>query len=185
MAVTGPFEIAMSSEDTVGRDKRTQGDEGLIRRARRRVWVGLLTALAAAVLFIALFVPTLDINKRQRANEASAVAGIREVNDLEKRYAASNPGRGFACRLSDLTPTGDTHDQNEFLVTGTHGGYRFAVVSCPMNPNGTTKGYEVSAVPIEPEKTGFRAFCADQAGIIWYDSSGSVEHCLASHHPLE
>jgi len=68
---------------------------------RSRVLVTLCTI--AAVLFVAaLFVPVLDVNKRQRANAASAVERLSRLSVLQNAYAASHPAKGFTCQLSNL-----------------------------------------------------------------------------------
>jgi hypothetical protein len=160
-------------------------------RVRRRFWLQLLVALCAvlAVLFIAaLFVPVLDVNKRQRGNEAVTVSRLRRLNALQNNYAASNPAKGFACQLPQLKPAtsvGDTYNPDEFLLTGAQSGYKFAVTVCQTDPNGVTTQYQVTAVPLELGKSGFRAFCTDQTGVTWYDSDGSAERCLASRRPLQ
>jgi hypothetical protein len=137
---------------------------------------------------MALFVPVLDVDKRQRGNEAAAVVRLRRLNELENKFAASYPEKGFVCQLAlikQATHVGETYDPNEFLVAGVQSGYRFAVTDCRTDPNGAVSQYQVTAVPLEPGKSGFRAFCTDQTGVIWYDSDGSAEHCLGSKRPLQ
>jgi hypothetical protein len=171
-----------------------QGDECQavrLDRARQRLWLRPLYMLCAvlAVLFVAsLFVPVFDVHKRQHANEAASVARLRRVNELQNTYVTSNPSRGFACQLPLLKPAipvSDSYDPDEFLLTGTHSGYKFAVTVCRADPNGVITQYGVSAVPLEPGKSGFRAFCTNQTGMMWYDSDGSAEHCIASRRTLQ
>ena len=45
--------------------------------------------------------------------------------------------------------------------------------------------FSVAAAPIEPGRSGFRAFCTDDSGVLWYDKDGSAADCLALHQPLE
>lgn len=170
-----------------------RGDERQPREGtsydRRRFWLRLLVALCGVLtfLFIVNSVLVLDVNKRQRGNEAATVSRLRSLNEFQNSYAASNPAKGFACQLPQLkpaTPVGDTYDPNEFLLTGTWGGYKFELTGCRTNPNGVVTQYEVTAVPLEPGKSGFRAFCTDQTGALWYDPDGSAEHCLASRHAI-
>ena len=157
-------------------------------RKRRRFWLWVIGALAAFLICIGLFVPTFDVDKRQRGNEAATVSRLLRLKGLQDGYAASFPTKGFACQLSELKPatSGDgKYDPNEFLLTGTQSGYKFTIANCRPGPAGIVMQYEVAAVPIAQGRTGFRAFCADQTGVIWYDSSGSAEHCLASRRGLE
>jgi hypothetical protein len=164
-----------------------QSDEGP-NRVWRRFWLQLLVALCAvlAVLFIAaLFVPVLDVNKRQRVNEAGKVSRLRRLNELQDNYAASNPATRLPLpQLKPATSVGDTYSP-EFLLTGAQSGYKFAVTGCRTDPNGVTTQYQVTAVPLELGKSGFRAFCTDQTGVTGYDSDGSAERCLASRRPLQ
>src|SRR6266536_295044 len=156
-------------------------------RERRRSWLWILVALCALLIFIAVFVPNLDVNMRQHRNEASTVFRLRRLNELENKFAASYPEKGFACQLPLVKPpthVDETYDPNEFLVTGTQNGYRFAVTNCRTGPNGAVSQYQVTAVPLEPGKSGFRASCTEQTGVICYDSDGSAERCLASKRQL-
>jgi hypothetical protein len=147
-----------------------------------------LCVIAAILLVAALFVPVLDVNKRQHANEAVAVVRLRKLGVLQGAHAASHPARGFACQLSELKPSmpiGNSYDPDEFLLTGVQAGYKFAVTKCRTNANGAVTQYEATAVPVERGSTGFYAFCTDQSGTIWYDSDGSGERCLTSRRLLQ
>ncbi len=155
---------------------------------RRGVWIGFFIALGAALLFLVVSVPTLDVNKRQRANEASTVSRLRRLSEFQKGYAATNPRHGFACQLSELkltAPVEDTHDRNEFLATSEQTGYKFVLTGCQKNPAGVVVQYQVIAVPIAPGQTGFRAFCSNQDGVIWYDPDPAAKRCLTSRRPIE
>jgi len=74
-------------------------------RRERRFWLWVLSAAASFVLAVILFVPTLDVNKRQRGNEAATVGGLRRLNEFQHGYAASHPAQGFSCQLPLLKPT--------------------------------------------------------------------------------
>jgi hypothetical protein len=177
----------MISKDMLRQGDGPQFDEGSSCK-RRRVWLGLLIALCAFLLFLVLFVPTLDVNKRQRGNESATVSRLLRLKRLQDSYAASFPAKGFACQLSQLksaTPGRDAYDQDEFLLNGEQSGYKFAVTGCGTALNGMVTQYQVIAVPVEPGKTGIRAFCTDQTGVIWYDSGGSAEHCFTSRRLLQ
>jgi hypothetical protein len=48
---------------------------------------------------------------------------------------------------------------------------------CPWSEpktNPVVNRYEVTAVPLRPQKTGIRAFCTDQSGEIFYELTGSA-----------
>jgi len=146
-------------------------------------------AIAACILLLAaLFIPTLDgPNGRRRANEATAVGSLRRITILQNDYAASHPTEGFACRLPLLKPTApnsDEYDSDAFLLSAEHVGYRIAFAGCESESNGVVTRYRIVAIPLEPGKSGVRAFCTDQTGALWYDASGSAGDCLASRRTI-
>jgi hypothetical protein len=101
---------------------------------------------------------------------------------------APHAGNGFACELAMLQPIGrqEYPDHSlEFLTAGVQSGYRFSLVGCSSDANRARVHYQAIAIPVVPGKTGVRAFCADEAEVIWYDAEGSPTNCLASRHPLE
>jgi hypothetical protein len=116
-------------------------------------------------------------------NEHAAVGSLRKVNTLESQYAAAHANKGFACELPLLQPTGktqDAFDPNAALLSGEWSGYKFAVVGCAPVANGIVTHYRVTAVPVYPGGTGFRAFCTDESGKVFYDLNGSASECLAA-----
>jgi hypothetical protein len=159
----------------------------LPRIVRILLWImgGLISA---AGLFL-LVIPTLDgPHSRLFANEASAVSKLRTVITLQDEYSAAHAHTGFACELPLLKPIGQQKFPDyslEFLSTGVQSGYRFSLVSCSSDANRARVRYQVTAVPVEQGTTGIRTFCADEAGVIWYDLEGSATNCLASRHALQ
>ena len=163
----------------------------LIRKPLRIVRVLLWvtgTLILLAVLLLAL-VPTLDgPRSRLFANEASAAMTVRTIITLQDEYLAAHAYMGFACELPLLEPIGQQKfpDRSlEFLKAGVQSGYKFSQLSCGSDANRARVRYQITAVPVERGKTGVRAFCADETGVIWYDLDGSETNCLASRHPLE
>lgn len=156
----------------------------------RTFWLRFLVSLCVVLTFLCIVhsVLVLDVNQRQRRNEASTVARLYRLNDLQNSYAALHPTKGFSCELPQLKPSGpveDTYDPNAFLLTGVQSGYRFTVLNCRTDSNGVVTQYQLTAVPLEPGKSGFRVFCTDHAHLMWFASDGSAENCLASKHPLQ
>jgi hypothetical protein len=146
--------------------------------------------LLAGVLFLML-IPRLDgPHSRQHAHQAVAVSKLLTIIDLQKKYAAAHPEKGFACELPQLKPLeqqekNSDYDPFGFLSTGTWAGYRFEIEGCHVEKKGIVAHYQASAVPVVPGTTGFRAFCTDETGTLRYDDSGVREKCLASGHVLE
>jgi hypothetical protein len=160
--------------------------------SHRNLWRDLLISVAAIffILFLAvLFIPTLDgPNSHRAAREAVAVGKLRRIVTLQNDYAISHPNNGFACQLALLRPTEarrEDYDSDAFLLAEDRAGYRIALIGCESKPNGVITRYRVTAVPLEPGKSGVRAFCTDQTGALWYDASGSAEDCLALRRTIE
>lgn len=142
--------------------------------------------LCAALLFGALAIRNLDgPHSRQARNEAAAVFNLREIDNLQRFYAAAHPERGFTCELRELKPSQGRNDADELLTTGSRAGYTFSLRDCSANVEGVIVQYQATAVPIEQGFTGLRAFCANEERIVWEDESGSAANCLRWKHPLE
>jgi hypothetical protein len=157
------------------------------RVLRALLWViGGLTVTATLLLLV---VPTLDgPHSRLLANEASAVSKLRTIITLQDRYSAAHAYGGFACDLPLLKPVGEQTFPDQslgFLITGVRSGYTFSMVNCGPDANRAGVHYQVIAVPVEKGTTGVRTFCADESGVIWYDSEEFGTRCLTSRHPLE
>jgi hypothetical protein len=151
-------------------------------RSRSRNLLIPFAVIVAVLSLVAYSILTLDgPNSRRAAQEASAVGKLRRLTTLQNNYSASHPKEGFACRLSVLKPTAPSEDDyypDEFWSSETHRGYRIALTGCEPEPNGLVTHYRATAVPLEPGKSGIRAFCTDQTGALWHDDSGSAENCL-------
>lgn len=144
-----------------------------MKRWQRWSLIGIGFAFAI-LLIAALSMPVYDgPYKRQHANDAATVGTIRTINFTQVTYASRN-GR-FTCDLADLTATADK-EHLVFSENGERVGHVFSLRGCvpgPRNPK-----YQVIAVPKEPGVTGFKAFCSDQSGVIYYDAAGYGEQCL-------
>ena len=157
------------------------------RSVRRNLLISVVVLILLLSLAV-LFIPMLDgPNMHRNAREADAVGKLHRITTLQNDYAASHPAQGFACQLPLLkraTPTKDEYDPDAFLLSGDHAGYRIALTECEPEAGGVVTRYRVTAVPLEPGKSGVRAFCTDQTGVLWYDANGSVENCVALHRTI-
>src|ERR1700675_2492371 len=167
-----------------GRDVKTS--------AVRNFWRNLLIPFAVIICILvlaALFIPTLDgPNSLRRADEAGVVGSLRRITTLQNDYAASHLTKGFTCQLTLLKPTApnrDDYDSDAFLLSGERVGYRIMFAGCGPEANGVVTRYRIAAVPLEPRKSGVRAFCTDETGALWFDARGSAENCLASRRTIE
>ncbi len=141
---------------------------------------------AALSLLLLFFVPQF-VDTRIAKNESSAVATLEELKNLEEAYAIMQPHEGYTCQLSALRPVGpfEGYDRYEYLGgDGVRVGYRFAVNNCRVGSRGAYTHVEITAVPSEPGKSGIRAFCIDEAAVMWLDGDGSAAKCLANKRPL-
>jgi len=135
----------------------------------------------------AVFIPKFD-SSRQSANEVFAVAKLRQINTLQEKYSADHPSIGFSCALKPLwvlNPDGpNDYDRLGFLRSGTTSGYKFSLSGCSAGPDGRVVHYQATAVPVWLGASGYRAFCTDDSGRLWYDHGGSAIACLESLRPL-
>jgi hypothetical protein len=123
------------------------------------------------------------------ANEAAAVAGLRVVNTAEVSYAATFPGHGFTCALSDLGGMGAGGGPTEHqamlidprLAQGRKNGYVFRLSGCDGTP---ASKYNIGAVPAD-SSSGTRAFCSDESAVIRFSEDGKAESCLSAGRPLQ
>jgi len=145
-------------------------------------------AVAVVLIAAALSIPTLDgPGSRRLANESAAVENLQKLTTLQTEYSASHPAKGFSCELAALKPVAPSnreYDAYQFLVTESHLGYKFTLSACEIGPNGAVIHYQATAVPLVPGKSGDRAFCTDQSGVLWYDPTGLAGACLAAHRPI-
>lgn len=121
------------------------------------------------------------------AHESDAVATLKKLTALESRYSAFHPEKGFSCELRSLTSSvsdGDSFKQDSIFATGRHNGYAFLLGGCKQDDKGKTISYQLTATPEKPGRTGIRAFCADETGIVWYDVEGSSQGCLSARLPV-
>src|SRR5580765_4803586 len=122
------------------------------------------------VLLAAVFIPYHPNTVRQ--NDSAALGKLRQSGVAQRIYATEHRDKGFACRLEGLSELGQ------------YSGYRFSL-SCPSSTDlAALSRYEVWAEPLEIGKTGFRAYCSTESGVVWYDSTGSGKSCINSRHPF-
>ena len=148
-------------------------------------------AAASCLVLIGLLIPVLDgPHSRQYANEAAAVGKLRALTTFERKYAAAHVNKGFACDLPQLRqPESDQnpsdYDPLRFLATEITAGYKVVLSNCRTDVKGVVVHYEAAVIPVQRGRTGVRAFCTDDSGLLWYDAAGSATNCLVSHRPIQ
>jgi prepilin-type N-terminal cleavage/methylation domain-containing protein len=142
--------------------------------------IELLIVVAIILIIAAIAIPNL-LRSKMAANESSAVGSVRTIVTAEVTYS-STYGLGFAPTLAALGPAGgggaataaNADLIDPVLAAGTKSGYTF--VAPPNTGSGTAidpyTGFEVNATPLNVGTTGQRSFCADQSGVIHFDTTG-------------
>lgn len=146
---------------------------------RRSLLLPVLGALAFVLILAAIFIPGQIVSRMAR-NEANAMYSLRALTNLELRYAAAHPSKGFTCKFALLKtaapPNGDPIHEG-FLSSDSFEGYKFSLTGCEVDPNGVVVRFRATAVPLSPGETGVRAFCTDQTGELGYSVNESTESC--------
>jgi type IV pilus assembly protein PilA len=155
--------------------KRKQGGFSLIE---------LLIVVAIILIIAAIAIPNL-LRSRIAANEASAVASIRQITTGEIAYATQYPLLGYADALSKLGPTSPpgglptptaadllSEDLGCGTATCTKSGYVFSLANISAGP--PVSDLDIHAVPQTASMTGLRGFCADHLGPIKFDPNGGT-----------
>ncbi|MBI2821127.1 MAG: prepilin-type N-terminal cleavage/methylation domain-containing protein [Acidobacteria bacterium] len=127
--------------------------------------IELLIVVAIIGIIAAIAVPNL-LQSKAAANEASAIASVRNIITAEITYYSTS-GAG---KYGSLTNLKDAKLIDEVLGTGGKDGYTFAVPT----GEGSTEDFSVTAVPDTPAKTGYRGFFGDATGVIRYSADGSA-----------
>ena len=145
--------------------------------------IELLIVVAIILIIAAIAIPNL-LRSRMAANEASAVGSTRTINTGQVTYAATYPQDGFAFALTNLggaspcTPSQTTGCIiDNVLAQGSKSGYTITSVgtggagtaAAPTAPN---TGYLTNSIPQTEGTTGTRGFCSDQAGVIYFNTTG-------------
>jgi hypothetical protein len=131
--------------------------------------------------------PATDVNKRQRANEASAVARLFLLTSIEKESAEKSVREGYVCDLAKLGARAQLRRDYDpdFFSTGKRAGYTFVISGCETASDTAVRQYRIIAVPMEPGKSGWRSFCTDETGVLRYTLEASLESCFASRNVID
>jgi type IV pilus assembly protein PilA len=147
--------------------------------------IELLIVVAIILIIAAIAIPNL-LRARMAANESSAVSSLRTINTGEITYQSTYPTIGYAATLVNLGgPLGaacvpaSTSACLIDAVLANNGnpansgksGYSFTTGAGTVG-SGVIVGYTVLAAPLILNKTGVRAFCAEQDAVVRVDPAG-------------
>jgi len=154
-------------------------EEVAMRRRNRQRGFTLIELLIviSIILIIAGFAITKLTKAKIPADEASAIASIKAVNESEMIYSSSHPDLGFTPDLAMLGGTAQgggeqTIDNN--LASGRKTGYTFTYTP-GEKVNGAIRSYTITGVPDQVGTTGERRFFSDESGEIHYNASGPAD----------
>ncbi len=130
--------------------------------------------VAAVMLLFAITTPNL-LRSRMAANEASAVGSIRAINISAATYFSSYGHYPPSLKNLGPSPSGIASENgadliDESLAQGLKSGYLFS-----YHADSGASGYRVSALPLDPSKSGLRRFFTDQTGLIRAEPGGVLE----------
>ncbi|HKW24141.1 MAG TPA: DUF4190 domain-containing protein [Terriglobales bacterium] len=141
--------------------------------------VGLILGYAGIsmipfLIVAAIVIPNL-LRARISANEASAVASVRALDEAELSYKAAYPTVGYAAHLSNLggvqpcTASPETACLlDDRLATAEKNGYKFEAIG--SNPaSGVNTIYVVGGAPLAFNQSGVRRFCSTEDRVTRWD----------------
>lgn len=135
--------------------------------------IELMIVVAIIAIIAAIAIPNL-LRSRMSANEAGAAGAMRTVSTSEVSYQAAGisldeNGAGEYATLAELAePAVGQPFIDSVLGNGTKHGYSFEAV-----PDGSV-GYTCNADPLDPGRTGVRAYFVDESGVIRFTNDGSA-----------
>lgn len=153
---------------------------------------GIVTSAVSvlgAVVLAAIAIPSL-LHAKASANEAAAIGDIRTVIAAEAAYQASNGGQydtleclaAPAQCIPDYAPNQPTFIDRE-LTRSLKANYRRRFQAGPASdPSGrgtlyspsSLTAYAYAAEPMEPGRSGVRAFCGDHTGLVCQSANGRI-----------
>jgi hypothetical protein len=127
---------------------------------------------AAATGWDSLFDPSKVVESQIPANEASAIATIRKVNEAEMIYASEHPNLGFSPDIP--TVGGIPNEDADPATTRSKNGYSFTYIAGEQ-VNHAIRSYTIAAIPNQVGRTGVRSFYSDETGEIHFNARGPAD----------
>ncbi len=149
--------------------------------------IELLIVVAIILIIAAIAIPNFLASKRA-ANQSSAVANLRTITSANIAYSVTY-ANGFTPTLATLGGVSAPANCNGAILIDTtlasspnqKGGYQFTYAGMDGNitampPSCSTpgfNGYLVTAYPLTEGLDGNMSYCSTEAGVIYFDPSGS------------
>lgn len=136
--------------------------------------IELMIVIAIIAILAAIAIPNL-MESRIRANEANAVAGVKEIAAAQVQYETGRMGgkdaRGYASELGDLYGI-DINGTKVNLISyalsdsqnNAYQGYKFATNA--KAENGVNVDFNATALPANVGSTGRNSYWVGQAGTV-------------------
>ena len=140
--------------------------------------IELLIVVAVILIIAGIAIPNF-IRSRMRANEAAAVANLRDISTAELIYNTTY-SIGYSPDLPSLGGSTVSPDATHaalidtVLCAGSKSGYSFTYAVVASDPQGHPIAYSVNADPISPGSSGDRHFYVDQTAIIRQNGSAAA-----------
>jgi len=132
--------------------------------------IELLVVVAVILIIAAIAIPNF-IQSKMRANEAAAVANVRNITTAEVIYSTTY-AIGFSPDLPSLGGNSAVVSQtnaeliDSVLSGGKKSGFQYSYVVLTTDSLGNVTSYSVNADPTVPNYTGMRHFYSDQTAVI-------------------
>jgi len=115
------------------------------------------------------------------------VARLILLTSIKKEYAEKHAREGYVCDLAKLGARAQLRRDYDpgFFSTGKRAGYSFLISGCETASDTAVRHYRITAVPLEPDKSGWRSFCTDETGVLRHTLDASAESCFASPNVID
>ena len=146
--------------------------------------IELLIVVAIILIIAAIAIPNL-LRAKISANESSAAASVRSLVTANIEFSTSYPANGYPQTLAALgpgagntaCPAGGPTSVNACIVdavlaSGTKSGY--TVNSVASSATLPAQGFVVSATPVTPATSGVKGFCAEEDGVVRFETPASA-----------
>jgi type IV pilus assembly protein PilA len=150
--------------------KREFASSGRSKKSPGFSLIELMIVVAVILIIVSTAIPNF-IRSKMRANEAGAVANMRNITTADVVYNTTY-GVGFALTLANLGGNPATPDPSaaglidSVLSSGVKTGYIFTYAVLSSDVFGHAVAYTINADPITPGTTGDRHFYSDQSALI-------------------